>query len=148
MSTFYFDTKFQEIKDRLKAQIELLEDDYGVVIFDEVKVGRKQKPTAFPCCIIIPGRISPNVISVSKSEYVYRFDIRTIGKEAAIEDGLDEVLSWAGKVVKFLEDDRQFEHICRNLEIVEINPDVERPRARTRHEVSIVVDFITHGLPR
>lgn len=145
----YFDDKFKEIKDRLEEQIALLTDDtYEEIIFDEVKTGRKQKPTAYPSCIIIPGIITPRPVTVSKSEYAFRFDIRVIGKDNSTDDGLMDVIAWAGEIVQFLEDDRQFNHICKTIEIISINPDVERRRARTRHEVSIVVDFIPHLLPR
>ena len=145
--TVYWGDKFLAIKNRLKDQIALLEDDEGELVFDEVKVGKKQKPVKDKSCIILPVPIRASRITVSKSVYNYRFDIRVIGKDNDIEDGLDEVVEYSNYIVAFLEDDRQFNHICRNLEIINIDPDVERPRARTRHELSILAEFETHGIP-
>jgi len=144
----YWITPYLDIKNQLITDLEALTDEYDDLVFDHVYFGRKASPEQFPCAIIWPMTLRTDPTTLRTSYYPMPFRIIVVSQEEAhIEEGFDDVIGRLGLVEKMLVDDRQFHGLTDNLEVDVVEPDVYRPRVRTRHEAALTVRFIRFYLP-
>jgi len=139
-------TIFTNIIDRLKTDLTALKDSSNANVFDAVYIGRKSRPTNFPCAVIFPGRIRLTPSTVAKSMYEMNVTVRVVSKLASSEDGLKDAISRIGYVEDMLKDDRTFHGYTDNLEVDIVESEVFRPMVRERHEAELNVRFIRFTL--
>ena len=147
VSTYWIDS-YLAIKNRLRVQLEELVNDEGDLVFKRVYFGKKITAKEFPCCIFWPIIVRTTVTTANSSQYPMRFRVCAIAQDQTPEGGHDEAVTMMGYVGKMIEDDRQFGFLADTSEIDEIDPDVRRPRVRTRHEAAYILRFERYVLPQ
>lgn len=131
---------FKQILSKLKSDLKSLKIDENAA-FDAVYIGRKAAPTQFPCAFIFPRRVRERPATAGTSVYEIQFEIRVVSKAVGGEAGLTDALTRIGAVESMLIADRSYGGLVDNLEVDEIQPEIELPRVRERHESALRVTF-------
>ena len=139
-------TVYPTIISQLKNDLQQLKDSSNNNVFDAVYVGRKARPTDFPCAFIFPGRIRLTPSTTAKSVHEMNVTIRVVSKMPSGESGLQDVMNRLGYVKDMLESDRTFHGYADNLEVDVIESEVYRPMVRDRHEAELTVRFLRYTM--
>ena len=136
----FIDTYFQVLS-KLEQKLSSMTDDQNNKLFDQVITGRKEAPTRYPSVVIQPEPIEMSAATTSYTERAMTFTIVVVGQKADVREGFEEVVRLAWRIGNLLEQDRSFENTVDRLEVIQLIPEVTRPRVVDRHEASLVVTF-------
>lgn len=135
------DILYPQIIEKLILQLRELRDSENRSVFKVVYLGKQAAPEDFPCILILPGMIRLSPVTTKEDEYRIYFELHGISASSEREGGLKDAVWRINLVSKMLTEDREFGDLVDNLEVESIDPEVERPRVRTRHEASLLVRF-------
>jgi len=108
---------------QLVEKVKTVIEDTGV--FQEVHVGWKERPDAFPSAFIVPIEVVQKPVS-TRSEYTFRFLVMVVDRKRDPLEGLKAVMNHLSTVSEALTSDRTLGGLCLNLEVESYSP-YERP---------------------